>query len=187
MNLRFYSSCEGLHSVKHIRPAAGFTLLETLVAMSILVFGLTGFVALLLAGLKNDRNLLLQTRAIQYAESMAEVIRSGIAVESIGYGVRPGGSADCTVRACNPQQMAVFETSVWKCQLSGEESDLCSPAVATSPAVRICRDWQLPTGCSALPSGDGRISVQAGVSEVSVRWRSTEKFGFNQVSLRIRQ
>lgn len=58
-----------------LRRAAGFSLIEVLVAIVLLSFGLLGMVGLQAAALQNNREARLQSAAVDLARELAEMMR----------------------------------------------------------------------------------------------------------------
>lgn len=168
---------------------SGFALIEVMVAMLLLTIGLLSFVFLTVVSLRNDREMLLQTQALQYAESMLDSIRANPVFVPIAYGVTPT-AVNCSANACNHRQMALFELAIWKCMLAGPNHTLCASSAANSATVTACSNWLLPDECAALPEGDGQVTVQGRFYNVFVRYANSysdaEQHEFREVSVRAR-
>jgi type IV pilus assembly protein PilV len=155
-------------TTKH--AAAGFSLVEVLVALVVLSIGMIGIAAMQVEGLRFGQQAVIGTRAIGLAADMAERIRanpnarlvptSGTAGDA--YATDTGGvgapnplcadTATSSIDAagvCNPLQLANFDVWQWKTALQG-------------------------AGGSGLPQGDGEIvySSDKGVAtyEINVIW-----------------
>src|SRR5512138_827355 len=57
-------------------PAAGFTLIEVLIALVVLAIGMLGIAAVYLEGLRASRDALLRTQAVILAADMGDRIRA---------------------------------------------------------------------------------------------------------------
>ncbi len=84
----------------------GFSMIEVLVAIVVLSFGLLGMVGLQAAALKNNRDARLQSTAVGFAREMAEMMRANAAVGALqtnnpyfgafsGTGLAPATTSDC--------------------------------------------------------------------------------------------
>lgn len=109
----------GLH-----RHSRGFTLIEVLITIVVMSFGLLGLAGLQLTSLKNSRGAALRTTAMQHAYDMADRMRANLA--AVGTGaydmstVSAGtNTATClTITGCTPAQMAAHDIYEWQLALS---------------------------------------------------------------------
>lgn len=113
--------------------AAGFSLLETLVALVVLSIGLLGIAALQVEGMQLGQNALAYTKAVNLASDMADRIRANTAgMDAYGAfdaydaaGNEPAtGCADnqdvtSAVLLCLPDEMAAYDVWLWRNQLGG--------------------------------------------------------------------
>ncbi len=121
--------------------AAGFTLLEVLIAVVVLSIGLLGLAGLQTTGLRNNQDAYARTQAATLANDMADRIRANMAGYNAGnYDNTAAYTATCNTSGCTPQQMAQHDTSLWN------------------------------TGLAALPSGQGTVASNAGLVTVTVMW-----------------
>lgn len=102
----------------------GFSLLEVLVAMSILALGLLGMVALQSEALKYAHAAFLETQAAFLLDDIAERIR--IAGNKTAYQLAFDASIavptiDCTAHVCNLEQMAVWNLYQWRERVESAE------------------------------------------------------------------
>ena len=153
------------------RSAAGFSMIELLVAVLVMGIGVLGITGLQMVSLQNNRAALLRAEATQLAYDMMDRIRAnpsgappGAAYSGLDLADGPG-SVDCVANVCTEAQMVTFDQSTWKCQLGNfnEEAE-CEGYRASGvlPAV----DAQ-----PGLPDGDGSIAVDAaGVVTITVQW-----------------
>jgi type IV pilus assembly protein PilV len=129
----------------HIQPsphrAAGFTLLEVLIAVVVLSIGLLGLAGLQTTGLRNNQDAYARTQAATLANDMADRIRANMAGFNAGnYDNTAAYTTSCGTSGCSPLQMAQHDTSLW------------NDALAT------------------LPSGQGVVANNAGLVTVTVMW-----------------
>jgi type IV pilus assembly protein PilV len=122
------------------RRQAGFTMVETLVALVVLAIGLLGIAALYLDSLRAGRTAIYRTQAVNLAADLADRIRtnrSALAGYTIDLGddggdVGPVGAC-LTTAGCSPADMAGTDLQAWKTRLA-----------------------------QLLPDGDGSVAVVAG-------------------------
>jgi type IV pilus assembly protein PilV len=132
--------------VRNVRREAGFTLVEVLVSIVVLSFGLLGMVGLQAASLQANRDARLQSTAVVLARELAEMMRGNkdealrssnnpyvigrvnhpLAAPTSVYCLSVGGTA-CTT----PGAVAQAELTDW---LARVEDALPNPTIA------ICRD-----------------------------------------------
>lgn len=102
------------------RRAGGFTLIEVLVTIVILTFGLLGIAGLQLASIKNSRSSVLRSLAMQHAYDMADRMRTNLAATSAGtYNMASASAgtntAAClTTTGCTPTEMAGQDIYEWQ-------------------------------------------------------------------------
>lgn len=151
-------------------PAAGFTMVEVLVAVLLLAVGLVGALAMQAHAMRTRQESVLQTEALQEAATLAERIRANAAQSStyIGFefdadaGAAPHAPAanDCALASCDPAALAQYELAVFRQQLQ-----------SSLPSARalVCRDsaagpgGRLQWACSG--AADAPIVIKVG-------WRS---------------
>lgn len=155
------------------RPAAGFTLVEVLVAVLLLAVGLVGALAMQAHAMRTRHESALQTEALQAAATLADRIRANAAQSSayLGFGFdgadgAQDGAASCTDTPCSAIALAEWELADFRQQL-----------LAAAPTARaaICRDSaaETPAGqpqwpCSGAPGAP--IVIKIG-------WRSRTSSG----------
>lgn len=92
----------------------GFTLLEVLVAMVVLAFGLLGLAGLQMTALSLGHQAHFRSLATQRAEDLADRMRANLAGVRAGHYVSAlAGDADCGTGPCTPRQMADHDRSRW--------------------------------------------------------------------------
>jgi type IV pilus assembly protein PilV len=157
--------------------SSGFTLLEILVAIIILSFGLLGMVGIQAMALKSNNDAKQQSAAVQLAAELSDMMRGNKAI------------AVATTPATNPYLITDFQQAsstivdpVEKCNLpagcttpfniaSWESFDWLSRVNATFPGVhvQVCYDTEpytpagLPKwGCAGAAALGGKISIKIG-------------------------
>lgn len=150
------------------RPAAGFTMVEVLVAVLLLAVGLVGALAMQAHAMRTRQESAMLTEALQAAASLADHIRANSAQSSayLGYefdAAAPqdaGAAAGCSDAPCDSAALVQRDLGEFRQQL-----------LATMPSARAltCRD------SSTAP--DGRLQWPCSGSAsapivIKVGWRS---------------
>lgn len=98
---------------KKRHDAAGFTLIEVLVALVVMTVGMLGVAVLYVEGLRLNRTSLYRTTAVALAADMAERIRSNQGGDYTG--TRPGADGDCEIDpGCTPDALADDDWLRWR-------------------------------------------------------------------------
>ncbi len=139
--------------------AAGFSLLEVLIAVIILSIGLLGLAGLQTTGLRNNQDAYARTLATTLANDMADRIRSNMAGFTAGYYNNSAAyTASCESSGCSPQEMAQHDTELWNAALgalpAGQGNVDTAVAANGADVVTITVMWDnnrsgaTGTGCS---------------------------------------
>ena len=140
-----------------LRIHNGMSLIEVLVAMVVLSIGLLGVAALFVSSLQFGGGAILRTRAIGFAEDMADRIRAN-ALAGAAYEVDADGSGtdnECAETAtlavaasCTPAELAAHDIFSWKGLLASSSSGLPDgeatidhDASTTPPTYTIVVRW----------------------------------------------
>jgi len=179
----------------------GFTLIEVLVTLVILTFGLLGIAGLMAKGQRMGFEAYQRQQASALASDMAERIRSnrllaaacppgpactpytaGAPVNSpLGSGVfyndyRTGGIADCAVMACTIQSLALYDIALWDGLLNGYSEQQAGSGTRIGGIInaRGCVEELSNTSgaCPAPPAPLG--SVFSRTLRVSVVWQGND-------------
>ncbi len=136
--------------------AAGYTLVEVLVALVVISIGLLGLAGLQVTALKQNQSAYMRSQATLLAYDLLERVRANPS------GLTPGGyfsdrndwkaNTNCTTTSgCNPTEMARHDLSGWLTQLQqelpGGEGLLCRDADTSDGAA------EAPTCGSSADSG----------------------------------
>lgn len=134
---------KGIHE-----SSSGFTLIEVLVAMTILAIGLLGVASLQANSLRNNQNAYYRSVATQFAYNIADRIRvnqvesqKGITSKYLSSPAKAKAKSSCTTNGCTPAEFAENDLFIWYSALTTE-----------------------------LPLGRGTITYKAGVYTVTISW-----------------
>ena len=147
----------------------GHSLLELLVAVSVVGIGALGVAQLQMRNAQNNRAALEHSVATMLAEDMLERIRANptAAYAGVGTGQPPPAFVNCLASDCAPPQLAAFDIAAWKCALGRWQSEAACRAMRTAGVLRA------PALQPGLPEGDGAIAVANNTVTVTVTWPST--------------
>lgn len=135
---------------------SGFALVEVLIAVVVLAFGMLGIAGLLLVAHKANSSSYIKQQAVQSAYDVIDRIRANRQIAVNGsYAVNNMTSAisltavspDCSMAACNPSQLAAYDVWYW-----------------------LAKDLtQLPNGSGSIVTGPAPTSANTLVT-VTVQW-----------------
>ncbi len=142
----------------------GFTLLETLVCLTVLSIGLLGLLKMQAAAVRLNNSSYLRGQAALLAYDILDRIRINSDVAEAGeYDLalddQPEDAPPVCVglgAGCNTSELARFDLAQWKCQL-GEFNEHVT-----------CTDILAIRG--SLPMGDGAIALDVSEVTVTVEW-----------------
>lgn len=132
------------------RSAAGFTLLEVMISIVIIAFGLLGIAGLQAFALKNTQSASLRLTATVLAEGMIDRVRANQAGMLDNEYDRPNvgdyaSGVNCDGAICTAAQMADFDRAQWTTQLQrrlpGGQGIVCldsTPNDGASAAAPAC-------------------------------------------------
>ncbi len=120
------------------RPQLGFTMIEVLVAMLLLLVGVLGVVASQVKSFQNSREAFYRNQATLIAEDLVDRVRgnpTGLIAgyyDNINFPASPvTGSAPCTA-ACPPEEVALRDKLEWSRYFVESRTD----AIASIPAAK---------------------------------------------------
>jgi type IV pilus modification protein PilV len=140
--------------VLNVTPARGFTLIEALVAIAILVAGLAGSAALLLRTIQQERESGSRRAALRIATSMADQLRAirrpdGRALLAIT-GIAAATACADQPASCAPEQAAERLRATWATEAARSLSQGAAVNVAVPdplvPEYLISIDWPATGG-----------------------------------------
>src|SRR4051812_46255869 len=155
------------------RRASGFTMLEALVSILILSFGLLALAGLFVSGAQNNRNANLRTVATQQAYNMADRMRTNLSALTVlspavpYYHLPTATQRDCyTTVICDSQQMAMNDYYEW----NDPASSISNPRLLPGGYGVVCLDSTPSDGtCGGAPVVDGCDGLGTG-SAIKVWW-----------------
>jgi type IV pilus assembly protein PilV len=120
----------------------GFTLIEVLIAMIILSFGLLGLAALQASGLKQNLSAHQRSQATTLAYDFADRLRAN-SMQRVTYMTNAGGNgtqtAAClTTTGCTIIEMANHDIFAWKNQITSSLSSGTGALAQTAGAATVC-------------------------------------------------
>lgn len=124
--------------------SAGFSLLEVLVAMTLLTLGVLGMGGLQLSVLRSQQDAQHRTEATLLAADLLE--RAGMnrgEAYALPFSAEAPLAPDCLSQACTPAQLRNFDLARWRALLA-----------------------------DALPEGEGAVQETGFTVEVTVRWQA---------------
>ena len=151
---------------------AGFTLIEILVTVFVLAFGLLGFAALQTEGMKNNRVAELRSVVTQNTYNIADRIRANV-----------GGAISGTYVANSAPAVA------YDCETSFTGTVVANKCSSVEMANADLDRWYTTLG-DALPSGTGSITcadadaadvdacTRGSLYSISVMWEESTRTGF---------
>lgn len=154
----------------HVQRVGGFTLLEILVAMLVLAFGLLGVARVLARSSQEEMEAFQRTQAISLVQDMADRInanRKNAPAYVLSY-IPTGPAEDCTV----PPTLAERDGCEWRNRLRGVEvldgtnaigAPIGAVGCITNPSANVyvvAVAWQglLPTSAPDSPCAAGRYT-----------------------------
>lgn len=148
-----------LSKVSPPSKAAGFTLLEVLIAMLVFAVGLLGIAGLQAAGMRFTQGSQFRGVALAQAESMVERMRAnprGVLSGTYHMNTRQTNyGRDCDVEACTAEELARFDLVVWE-QGRADDSSGANQNVLPQGSGLVCQgeprsDWTCATLSDAKP------------------------------------
>jgi type IV pilus assembly protein PilV len=141
-----------MHTLTQRRGASGFTMLEVLISIVVIAFGLLGVAGLQAFALKNNQSASLRSTATVLAADMIERIRAnspgatdGFYLEGGAKGVTPAAVTSCLNAGCaNPQDLAANDLFEWKAQVA---------QALPNGVGMVCLDQDIKDGASSGPAG----------------------------------
>lgn len=153
-------------TLRHDRRAAGFSLLEVLIALVILSVGLLGVAGLLSTTMKSNGSAYMRTQATMLAYSVIDRMRSNLpAVQNTGYDTSmpaspaASGSTNCDATACTSPALATYDIAQWEHELAqslpqgrGSIATSVTPGATTVTVTVLWNDGRANTALGGAPT-----------------------------------
>lgn len=148
---------------RRLKLAAGFALLEALVAVVVASVGFIGAARLQTVGLKMNASASLRQRAVLLTYQMTDRVRANRVGYAAGAYNNPAiGSKACLATGCSTAQLAVADMTEWSEDIAGQ---------LPGGSGVVCVDSTPNDGTAPLPACDGIGNVLA----VKIWW--TDRVG----------
>ena len=165
----------------NMRSARGFSMIELLVAVLVMGIGVLGITGLQMVSLQNNRGALVRAEAVQLAYDMLDRVRAnpGATYGPLNLATPPAVATNCHAADCTQAQMVTFDQSVWKCSLGLWNTNANCAALRDGVILPIAANQP------GLPSGDGRIQVNAGtgIVTITVQWQEANQPNPTSISI----
>jgi type IV pilus assembly protein PilV len=112
---------------------AGFTLIEVMVALIVLVLGVLGAAAMTLTAIRDSKQSSLRSQASALAYELSDLMRMSPGQQGIFTGAVPSAVPSCWTTGCSPADMAKNNYYEWNAKLTGANG-------LPNGAAIICRD-----------------------------------------------
>lgn len=141
---------------------SGFSLIELLVAVLIMAFGILGVAGLQVISLQQNRAALYRAEAVQLANDLMDRIRVNPNVTyTAAIDADPAATTSCIANSCSPADMRDYDITQWKCAINSVDVDGNTFPVCDANNFNIE---------GALPDGAGSVLLVAGVYVITVQW-----------------
>ena len=137
------------------RSADGFTLIEVMVALIVLVLGVLGAASMTLTALRDNKQSSLRSYAVALAYEVGDLMRMNPGQETVFTGGAPTAVSSCYGAGCSPTDMANNDYALWREKLS-------TPGILPNATAVICRDAANPTSmaCDGLSTSPMVVKIR---------------------------
>lgn len=148
------------------RRQQGVTLIEVLVAVVVLAFGLIGIAGLQTTAISSNQMSMQYTQVANLAQNLAERMRAnrdGVFANSynMAAGVPGSPAANCSTSTCTSVQQAAWDLAVWYASLSSSTTFTNIPTITSANLNAV----QVAVGCAGTCTADS-------VRLITVYWNS---------------
>jgi type IV pilus assembly protein PilV len=120
--------------------SAGFTLIEVMVALIVLVLGVLGAAAMTMTALRDAKQSSLRAQAVSLAYELGDLMRSSRDQETVFTLNSPAQVPTCWTGGCTPTEMAKNNFFEWKAKLTGLGDTSLQNGGLPNAAYVVCRD-----------------------------------------------
>lgn len=143
-----------------LKAQRGFSLLEVLVSMLVIMFGLLGMAGMQMLAVNNTETARYNTMAAMFASNMAANIQGNKAYwgtppnsVSVNGATVTGGPAvsskDCVATTCSPSEVAYYDLTNWGRSLLGKiNGTVASQGLPGGTGALACSSATTPAGCT---------------------------------------
>lgn len=130
------------------RSARGTSLLEILISLAVISFGLLGIGALQVTGLKSNRDAFFYSQAALLANDLAERVRANptaAATYAMAMATTHSATKNCETNRCSAVEMAHFDLNQWTSALSSQLGSAAGAVVFTAGTpnrLQVTLRWQ---------------------------------------------
>ena len=141
-----------------LRRVHGFTLIEVMVALIVLVLGVLGAAAMTLTALRDSKQSSLRSQAVAAAYELGDLIRMNPTQTAVFLAAPPGSPVTtCYTSGCSAADLSTNDYYQWYAKLTSPATGL--PNVT----VKVCRDIASPASmatCDDLPTSPIAIKMR---------------------------
>jgi type IV pilus assembly protein PilV len=127
--------------------SAGFTLIEVLIALIVLVLGVLGAAAMTLTSLRDGKQSIYRSQATALAYELGDLMRASPSQEAVFTGATPALVSSCWTTGCSPSDTAKNDVAEWRAKV---------PLVLPNGDAVICHDL---TKLDQYPACDGSATA----------------------------
>lgn len=141
---------------------AGFTLIEVMVALIVLVLGVLGAAAMTLSAIRDSKQSGLRSQASAMAYQVSDLMRAnGIGNVAIFTGGAPSSVATCwSAAGCLPSDMANNDFFEWRAKLQGVNGLPNSDAKICRDSTNLASDAASYAACDNLPESPLVVKIR---------------------------
>ncbi len=156
-------------TIRNKQKTAGFTLLETLITVIVMAFGIIGVASMQIKSQQFNRSAYFETQAVFYAHDMLERMRSNSAGQADGHYDKPSPTkhAACyTTTGCSTLEMAQNDMNEW----AGTDTDSLVTKLPGGAGM-VCLDSTPDDGTPTTPACDSAGDIYA----IKIWWSDADE------------
>lgn len=135
------------------RGQAGFSMLEVLISIVLIVIALLGQAGIVISAMKSNKGATFRMQAVLLSDEIAEHMEGNkSAATAAAYAVPQQSSvpdvmtSDCAMVACNPAALAAYDLAIWERRvaqtLPAATWQITNPVVGNPSTYTIVLTWQ---------------------------------------------
>lgn len=164
------------HRTRRLASPDGFALIEVLISLVVLAFGMLGLAAMLIIGNKANSSSYLKQQAIQSAYDIVDRMRANKAQAVLGaynQASAPAGAPDCTTAVCSSAQVAAFDLSYWfstdLAQLPSGAGSVTSAAAGANTLVTVTVQWDDKPAQAKLGAASTTVTATPNLAQFTIK------------------